>query len=36
MGSWNVALLKEKAQLRLEGKEYVIQDGDTAHFRFNV
>jgi len=36
VGAWNVALLKEKAQLRLEGKEYVIQDGDSAHFRFNV
>jgi len=21
---------------RLEGKDYVIQDGDIAHFRFNV
>ncbi|HEY4589493.1 MAG TPA: DUF933 domain-containing protein, partial [Thermoanaerobaculia bacterium] len=22
--------------LRLEGKEYVVKDGDVAHFRFNV
>jgi len=28
--------LKERGQLRLEGKEYVVQDGDIAHFRFSV
>ncbi|MFN0149504.1 MAG: redox-regulated ATPase YchF [bacterium] len=28
--------LKEKGQLRLEGKEYVVEDGDIAHFRFSV
>jgi ribosome-binding ATPase YchF (GTP1/OBG family) len=22
--------------LRLEGKDYVVQDGDVIHFRFNV
>lgn len=33
-GSMNGA--KEKGQLRLEGKEYVVQDGDIMHFRFNV
>jgi GTP-binding protein YchF len=27
---------KEKGQLRLEGKTYVVQDGDIMHFRFNV
>jgi hypothetical protein len=27
---------KEKGLLRLEGKEYVVQDGDVMHFRFNV
>ena len=27
---------KEKGQLRSEGKEYVVQDGDIMHFRFNV
>ncbi len=27
---------KEKGRLRLEGKEYVVQDGDVMHFRFNV
>ena len=27
---------KEKGLIRLEGKEYVIQDGDVIEFRFNV
>ncbi|CAH0118104.1 Ribosome-binding ATPase YchF [Paenibacillus sp. CECT 9249] len=33
-GSMNA--VKERGQLRLEGKEYVVQDGDVMHFRFNV
>lgn len=27
---------KEKGLMRLEGKEYVVRDGDLMHFRFNV
>lgn len=27
---------KGAGRLRLEGKEYIIQDGDVVHFRFNV
>ena len=27
---------KEKGLIRLEGKEYVVQDGDVILFRFNV
>lgn len=27
---------KEAGKLRLEGKEYLVQDGDVFHFRFNV
>jgi GTP-binding protein YchF len=27
---------KEAGKMRLEGKEYVIQDGDVVHFKFNV
>jgi hypothetical protein len=27
---------REAGKLRLEGKEYVVQDGDVMHFRFNV
>ena len=28
--------VKEAGKWRLEGKEYIIQDGDIIHFRFNV
>ena len=27
--------VKENGKLRVEGKEYVVQDGDSMHFRFN-
>lgn len=27
---------REKGRLRIEGKEYLVQDGDVMHFRFNV
>ncbi|MDY0300461.1 MAG: redox-regulated ATPase YchF [Trichlorobacter sp.] len=27
---------KEKGLMRLEGKEYIVKDGDLMHFRFNV
>ncbi len=27
---------KETGKLRVEGKEYVVEDGDVIHFRFNV
>lgn len=27
---------KEAGKLRLEGKEYIVKDGDVMHFRFNV
>jgi ribosome-binding ATPase len=30
------AKCREQGKLRLEGKEYVVQDGDVIHFRFNV
>lgn len=30
------AAVREKGLLRLEGKEYVIQDGDVIYFRFHV
>ena len=33
-GSMNA--VRERGQLRLEGKDYVVQDGDIMHFRFNV
>ncbi len=28
--------LRTKGQLRLEGKDYVVRDGEVCHFRFNV
>ena len=28
--------VKEAGKLRVEGKEYVMQDGDIVNFRFNV
>ncbi len=27
---------KEAGRMRVEGKEYIVQDGDVMHFRFNV
>lgn len=33
-GSFNKA--KEAGKVRLEGKDYIVQDGDIMHFRFNV
>ena len=27
---------KELGKMRLEGKEYILQDGDIMHFRFNI
>lgn len=33
-GSMNAA--RDAGRLRLEGKDYVVQDGDVMHFRFNV
>ena len=34
--SGSFADLRARGQLRLEGKDYVVQDGDVCHFRFNV
>ena len=34
LGSWNAA--KDAGKLRLEGKDYIAQDGDVMEFRFNV
>ena len=28
--------VKEAGKLRLEGKDYLMQDGDIVYFRFNV
>jgi GTP-binding protein YchF len=34
LGSWHAA--KDAGKLRVEGKDYVVQDGDVMEFRFNV
>ena len=31
-----LAEAKKTGQLRLEGKDYIVKDGDVVHFRFNV
>ena len=33
---WLRAAVKEAGKMSVEGKEYVVQDGDIMHFRFNV
>lgn len=30
------AAVKEAGKMAVEGKEYIVQDGDIMHFRFNV
>ena len=30
------AKVKEAGKMRIEGKEYIVKDGDVIHFRFNV
>jgi GTP-binding protein YchF len=32
----SMATARERGRLRLEGKEYAVQDGDICHFRFNI
>jgi len=34
--SGSFADLRARGQLRLEGKDYVVRDGEICHFRFNV
>jgi len=34
LGNYNLA--REKGVVRIEGKEYVVKDGDIVYFRFNV
>jgi GTP-binding protein YchF len=32
----SLAEARKRGKLRLEGKEYIVQDGDIVHFRFNL
>ena len=36
VGAGSLAACRDKGTLRLEGKEYVVRDGDVINFRFNV
>ena len=36
MAAGSYAAAREKGLLRLEGKDYIMQEGDVVHFRFNV
>lgn len=36
MEAGSMAQARENGKIRLEGKDYVVQDGDVIHFRFNV
>lgn len=36
MACGSVAAAREKGKVRLEGKDYIMQDGDIVNFRFNV
>lgn len=32
----SIGVARERGKVRLEGKEYIVKDGDVIHFRFNV
>lgn len=36
LAAGNMTAAREAGKVRLEGKEYIVQDGDVIHFRFNV
>ena len=36
LGAGSYAAARDKGVLRLEGKDYIMQEGDVVHFRFNV
>ena len=36
IGAGSYATARDKGLLRLEGKDYIMQEGDVVHFRFNV
>jgi ribosome-binding ATPase len=36
IGAGSYAAVREQGRLRLEGRDYLVQDGDVMHFRFNV
>src|SRR5699024_9039739 len=36
MDGGSMAKARENGKVRLEGKDYIVEDGDVIHFRFNV
>jgi len=36
LAAGNMVAAREAGKVRLEGKDYIVQDGDVIHFRFNV
>ena len=36
VGFGSESAVKEAGKMRVEGKDYIVQDGDVMHFRFNV
>jgi ribosome-binding ATPase YchF (GTP1/OBG family) len=36
IASGTMAVARQKGQLRLEGKDYIVQDGDILNIRFNI
>jgi ribosome-binding ATPase len=36
LSNGSMGAAREAGKVRLEGKEYIVQDGDVIHFRFNV
>jgi ribosome-binding ATPase YchF (GTP1/OBG family) len=36
LGAGSMTAAREKGWIRMEGKDYIIQDGDILHIRFNV
>ncbi|MDQ3474010.1 MAG: DUF933 domain-containing protein, partial [Acidobacteriota bacterium] len=36
IGAGSYAVAKERGLTRLEGKDYIMQEGDIVNFRFNV
>mgnify|MGYP003412911369 FL=1 len=36
LAAGNMTAAREAGKVRLEGKDYIVQDGDVIHFRFNV
>jgi ribosome-binding ATPase YchF (GTP1/OBG family) len=34
--AWSRTAAKESGKLKLQGKDYIVQDGDVIVFKFNV